>query len=231
VSRRLIARGSYFTAVFSVMLLSEFCYAEADQALQEREQIIVEVDKRLNDKTLYNRAMRAGEERTALCGTCHGPDGNAVKPETPNLAGQNPSYIVEQMAKFKDGRRKSFVMQALVKSFSLEDKINLAIYFHSQKLKPLANANPDVAAKGVEKYRTVCARCHGEDGRGEEGYARLAGQRIDYLKMTLSRFRANAKGMIDAEKRERSNANMEQVTQFLTDEEIESLAHYIAMMK
>lgn len=73
--------------------------------------------------------------------------------------------------------------------------------------------------------------CHGESGRGEMGYARLAGQQIGYVTMNLKRFRTNALKATDFDEAKRTNARMEQVTQFLTDEDIENLAHYIALLK
>ena len=225
-------RAAFCAALAAVFMLSMgTSQADVEQELQEREEIIAEVKRRMSDDQLYAKAMVAGEERTTLCATCHGADGNAVKPENPNLAEQNPAYIAEQMAKFKDGRRKSFVMEALVKSFTMEDKINLAIYFNSQKLKPVAEADKALASKGEMKFKEVCARCHGENGQGEMGYARVAGQQIGYVKMTLSRFRDNARHAKDFDETKRTDARMEQVSQFLTDEEIEALAHYIAMIK
>lgn len=205
--------------------------ADAESELTEREGIVAEVKSRLADDKARSKAMEAGLERSTLCATCHGADGNAKKPEYPNLASQNPAYIIEQMAKFKDGRRKSFVMEALVRSFTMEDKINLALYFSSHELKPIAEANPQLAARGKAKFEEVCAMCHGENGRGEKGYARLAGQQIGYVMMNLKRFRANALSASDFDEKKRTNARMEQVTQFLSDEDIEGLAHYIALMK
>ena len=49
--------------------------------------------------------------------------------------------------------------------------------------------------------------------------------------MTLKRFRTNALRAGDFDETKRTNARMEQVTQFLSDEDIEGLAHYIALMK
>ncbi len=210
---------------------TSYAATDAEVELAERRKIIDEVERRLNDQTMRDMAMEAGLERSTLCATCHGVDGNARKPEYPNLAEQNPAYIAEQMAKFKDGRRKDFVMEALVRSFTMEDKINLALYFTSQKLKPVAGADPAIAARGEMKYREVCARCHGENGRGEAGYARLAGQQIGYVMTNLKRFRANAQKAVDFDETKRTDARMEQVTQFLTDEDIKALAHYIALMK
>lgn len=227
---KLAAHGAAFL-VSVTMVPAGISYADVEQELQERQKIIDEVKRRTADEKLNNKAMEAGFERSTLCGTCHGPDGNARKPEYPNLAGQNPAYIVEQMAKFKDGRRKSFVMEALVKSFTMEDKINLAIYFTSQNLKPIEGVDDARAAKGELKYKEVCARCHGENGRGEMGYARVAGQQIDYVKMNLSRFRDNALKATDFDESKRTDARMEQVTQFLSDDDIENLAHFIAQMK
>ena len=205
--------------------------ADAQAELAEREAIVAEVKSRQADEKARTKAMEAGLERSTLCGTCHGPDGNAKKSEYPNLASQNPAYIIEQMAKFKDGRRKSFVMEALVRSFTMEDKINLALYFSSHELKPIAEADPRLASRGEVKFKEVCAMCHGETGRGEKGYARLAGQQIGYVMMTLKRFRTNALRAGDFDETKRTNARMEQVTQFLSDEDIEGLAHYIALMK
>ena len=226
MTKSIIQRAVSCMAVGAAMMLQTgLSFGDVEVELQERQNIIAEVKRRIGDQDAYKKSMAAGLERSTLCGTCHGPDGNAKKPEYPNLAEQNPAYIIEQMAKFKDGRRKSFVMEALVKSFTMEDNIN------SQQLKPVAEANPQLATRGERKFKEVCAMCHGENGRGEKGYARLAGQQIDYVKMNLKRFRSNALSASDFDEKKRTNARMEQVTQFLEDEDIEALAHYIALMK
>lgn len=231
ISRKLSVVAISISITAGLGLVSGVASADVMAELEERKKIVMEVERRLADSGAKSKAMYAGQERSALCGACHGVDGNAKKSEYPNLASQNPTYIIEQMAKFKDGRRKNFVMEALVKGFSMEDKINLAVYFSSQKLAPVAEASPVLAKRGEQKYKEVCAMCHGANGRGEEGYARLAGQQIDYVMMNLKRFRSNAHKASDFDETKRTNARMEQVTQFLSDEEIEGLAHYIALLK
>ncbi len=232
MTKSIIQRALSCTALaVAMMLQSGVSFADIEMELEERKNIVAEVERRMADPAAHKESMAAGLERSTLCATCHGADGNAKKPEYPNLAEQNPAYIAEQMAKFKDGRRKSFVMEALVKSFTMEDKINLALYFTSQQLKPVAEANPEIAAQGERKYKEVCAMCHGESGRGEKGYARLAGQQIGYVMMNLKRFRDNANKATDFDETKRTNARMEQVTQFLSDSDIEALAHYIALIK
>ena len=39
----------------------------------------------------------------AVCGACHGTDGNSLAAANPNLAGQIPEYIVKQLSNFKPG--------------------------------------------------------------------------------------------------------------------------------
>src|SRR5699024_8786287 len=45
----------------------------------------------------------AGQGKAAVCGACHGMDGNSSDPQYPKLAGQNEHYIVEQLKNFKSG--------------------------------------------------------------------------------------------------------------------------------
>ncbi len=201
----------------------------AGSQMTERERIMVEIEKDIHNKEALTKAIRKGKERSVLCGHCHGVDGNSVKPDIPNLAEQNPAYIIEQIGKFIEGTRKNFVMQSLASEFTFQDKVNLAVYFTSQQLKPV-KANPLLAAKGEPIYKSVCFRCHGPDGRGEEGYSRLAGQQVEYVKMTLKRFREAANHKDHSEDKRR-NASMEQVAARLTDDEIEGIAHYIALLK
>jgi cytochrome c553 len=196
----------------------------------ERARIMAEIDKDIHNEQARQDAIRAGKERSILCGHCHGVDGNSTKSDIPNLAAQNPAYIVEQIGKFASGERKNFVMQTLASNFTFKDKVSLAVYFTSQEVKPI-DADPALAATGERIYKNVCFRCHGANGKGEEGYARLAGQQIEYVKMTLKRFRANANQANGIDESMRHNASMEQVAARLSDEDIEGLAHYIALLK
>lgn len=204
--------------------------AEKNGAAATPEMILAQIAEIEKDPAKRKVAYDAGHERMMLCSHCHGEDGNSLRPEIPNLAAQNPSYLIEQVQKFADGRRKNFVMQTLASNFTLEDKVNLAVYFNAQTVKPVA-ADPLIAAKAERIYKSVCQLCHGETGKGAEGYARIAGQRPQYVITTLQRFRAAAQHTVDAADIKRSSTRMEQVTQRLTDQEIEALAHYIALLR
>lgn len=52
----------------------------------------------LDGKALYTKKF---------CITCHGKQGIAVAPNYPNLAGQNPAYIKNQVKDILTGKRKS----------------------------------------------------------------------------------------------------------------------------
>lgn len=200
------------------------------QDLAEREALMAEAAEINAAPAKRKAAMEKGLERSVLCGNCHGVDGNSVRKDIPNLAGQNPAYLFEQIGKFADGERKNFVMQTLASDFTHEDKLNLAIYYSNQEVKE-TEFDPILAKQGEPIFQRVCQMCHGHNGKGEEGYARLAGQQHDYVVNTLKRFRSNANNATPQRKISRTNARMEQVTQSLSDEDIEALAAYIASLR
>jgi len=214
-----------------VILMSAGAWAaEAGSAAMTPEMIVAKITEIERDPVKRQQAYDAGHERIMLCAHCHGEDGNSLRPEIPNLAGQNTPYIIEQVEKFSDGRRKNFVMQTLASNFTIEDKVNLAVYFNAQTVKPIA-ADPGIAAKAEHIYKSVCFRCHGEAGKGAEGYARIAGQKPQYVINTLTRFRAAAQHTVDAADITRNSTRMEQVAQHLSDQDIEALANYIALLR
>jgi cytochrome c553 len=77
----------------------------------------------------------AGKSKSAVCGACHGPDGNSMNGMWPNLAGQKAPYLVKQLKDFKSGARKDPVMAPMAAPLSAQDMENLAAFYASQKLK------------------------------------------------------------------------------------------------
>jgi cytochrome c553 len=75
----------------------------------------------------------AGHKKSTPCQACHGPNGISVSPAFPNLAGQNPDYIMEALRQYKDGRRANPIMKGQVANLSERDIEDLAAYFSSQK--------------------------------------------------------------------------------------------------
>ena len=65
----------------------------------------------------------------SVCAVCHGLDGLAKIPEAPNIAGQNETYLVEQLRAFKSGERKNEMMSVVAQDLSDADIENLAAYY------------------------------------------------------------------------------------------------------
>jgi cytochrome c553 len=77
--------------------------------------------------------IAAGKTRAAQCAACHGPAGQAVVPQTPNLAGQDEDYLSEQLKDFRSGERKNETMSVIAKPLTDVEIANLAAYFNSLK--------------------------------------------------------------------------------------------------
>lgn len=180
----------------------------------------------------------AGQTKSAVCGACHGTDGNSMVPNFPNLAGQSESYTVKQLKDMKAGLREVPEMMAIVAGLSEQDMADLAAYYAKQTPKGGA-ADPALVELGQQVFRAgnptsgvaACAACHGSTGKGmaEAGFPSLAGQHAAYTEVQLKAFRAA--GREDAEGKRRTNdgeAKMMQATAArLSDKEIKALASYI----
>jgi len=194
-----------------------------EEDLELRKHLEARIADITKDAGLHKTVLREGRDRTVLCNTCHGQDGMAVKPLTPNLAGQNPVYIVDQFQRYGDGRRNDYWMSSLAKTLSEEDKIKIALYFAEMEMKPSGGGNAALQTQGEQLFKQVCVTCHGQDGRGQEGYARLAGQRFDYVVKMLKEFRDRTG--------KRTNVWMTSVAIRLSDQDIEAVATYLANLK
>ena len=84
----------------------------------------------------------AGKEKSRVCGTCHGADGNSAAPDFPRLAGQHTDYMVQAMKDYKSGARKNPIMQPQVANLSVRDMEDIAAYYAKQPgLKTRKHAN------------------------------------------------------------------------------------------
>ena len=194
---------------------------EDDIAL--RKQLDELVAKQLETPGINEQIVSAGEERTVYCNVCHGKDGNARKTGVPNLAGQNPAYLIDQIQRFSDGRRYDKAMASLAGSFTDEEKVLLALYYSKMEPVPAPVEDAERWARGQKVYSKGCAQCHGDDGKGEKGYARLASQKQSYVMKMLREFGASTG--------RRSNPWMTIVSQSLNDKEMEDVSYYISTMK
>lgn len=177
-----------------------------------------------------------GKNKSQLCGTCHGTDGNSMIELNPNLAGQHAKYLSKQLKEFRlasqtggaEGRNNA-VMNGMSAALSDQDIADLSAYFASQEAKPLTTPE-DVVAAGEALYRggdldrgiTACIACHGPRGNGTglSGFPKISGQHATYTKAQLQAFRSG-------ERANDLNGMMRDIAMKLTDDDIEILSKYL----
>ncbi len=172
------------------------------------------------------------------CAACHAADGNSPASANPKLAGQFYEYLHRQLVHFKpqSGKkpaRDNAVMAAMVANLSTSDMRDVAAYYASQKLKPAAAKDKELAALGQKIYRggnaatavAACAGCHGPTGAGMPAqYPRISGQFAEYVEAQLKAFRSGARA-------NDPNGMMRGVAVRMTDREIQAVAEYVAGLR
>jgi cytochrome c553 len=175
---------------------------------------------------------------TQVCAACHAADGNSPAAANPKLAGQGYDYLHKQLVNFKPqggkkAARDNAVMAGMVASLSPADMQNVAAYYASQKLKPAAAKDKELAAQGQKIYRggnittgvASCAGCHGPAGLGmPTQYPRISGQYAEYIEAQLKAFRAGTRT-------NDPNGMMRAVAARMKDREIQGVAEYVAGLR
>jgi cytochrome c553 len=182
-----------------------------------------------DDKVSGDKA--AGEAKSAVCLACHGPGGNSVNPEWPNLAGQHEDYIIKQLTNFKAKERHNDLMSPMADPLSEQDVADLAAYFSSQKSGQPPKVEEAAVALGEALYRggdsaagiAACIGCHGPKGKGnpQAKFPSVSGQHATYTALQLKSFRDGA----------RSNdpgSMMRNLVVRMTDAEIDAVSKYMA---
>ena len=182
---------------------------------------------------------QAGAAKATVCGACHGPQGIAIAPTFPNLAGQSATYLYLQLKAFKGGQRNNPIMKPLASTLSDQDMRNLAAHFAALPAKP--PGQPDSTSRGAQLFLSgdsakgvpPCQACHGAAGQGPTAvwrgapdtawhtFPRLAGQSMLYVVQKLGDYRQGKRVGV-------SNGKvMEGVAQNLDEADIQALATYI----
>ena len=201
--------------VFAIGLLAACGVASAQTVATDRLKAIQA------DPVALKAAIEAGRKATFFCLNCHGDNGISKIPEVPNLAGQNPDYLLEQIRKFGSGERKDQFMQGLIKVLKEEERVQIALFYGSESVKPSA-ADLVLVARGKDLFTRLCVRCHGETAHGDATIPRLAGQQAPYLQSSITRYRDKT-GV-------RNNPLMSIATSTLKNEDIKAIANYLTQL-
>lgn len=171
-----------------------------------------------------------GQDLVAVCGACHGQDGNSPAGAFPSLAGQGEKYLYKQMVDIKDGRRSAVTMTGFLDGYSDQQIMDIAAYYASQQTK-IGAASADLVALGEKVYRAgvarkniaACTACHSPNGSGNRAAAfpALSGQWPEYTSAQLKAFRSG-------ERHNDGESRMMRLTAMdLSDKEIEAVSSYI----
>lgn len=150
---------------------------------------------------LVDGDAEAGKSKSITCSACHGQDGNSVNPVWPSIAGQHPTYLVEQLQAFKSGARNEPLMLGQVMMLNDEDMRNLAVYFGEMPAAAKSVSDPAIVDRGQRLYRggdrenttSACIACHGPTGRGNPA-ASVPSIRGQYAVYAAAQLRAYASG-------------------------------------
>lgn len=156
---------------------------------------------------------QAGRAKSELCAACHGPQGIAITPAFPNLAGQRADFLYWQLVQFKRGRTES-PMTPLVAELGEQDLRDLAAYYASltpSRTDATVPTDTTQSQRGEQIFLSgdpakgipPCQACHGVDARGHPNaahrdrggytpyaaYPALRGQQAMYLQAKLAEYR------------------------------------------
>jgi len=173
---------------------------------------------------------KAGEQKSQTCVACHGSDGIGTTPENPNLAGQVPGYIADQLARFKSGARQNAIMSGMVAGLSEQDMADLDAYYSSKEapVGAVPEEQAESARRGGELYRggdkemeiPACMACHGPSGHGiPTQYPRVAGQKQQYLLTSLQAYKSG--------ERQSDGDIMNDIAFLLSQQQMEDLAAFM----
>ncbi len=169
--------------------------------------------------------------KAATCAACHGADGNSVNPVWPSIAGQHPTYILEQLQAFKSGVRQEPLMLGQVMLLSDEDMANLAVFYGEKPAAAKSVADASSVDMGARLYRggdrenntAACIACHGPKGRGNPA-ASVPSVRGQYAVYSAAQLRAYASGTRTSDGPTRV---MRDIAEKLTETEILAVTSYM----
>jgi cytochrome c553 len=153
----------------------------------------------------------AGEPLTAICGSCHGALGVSQDPMIPNLAGQEPTYLVNAIKAYRDNERSH---EDMVTDQTDEQIENIAAFYSVQAV----DSDAEVGGQTAEVI-AKCERCHGQAaGQSSMVVPSLKGQKQEYLLRVMKQYRDG----------ERGSSMMHKMSAGYSDELLEEIATYYA---
>jgi cytochrome c553 len=178
------------------------------------------------------------QAKLQYCKVCHGVSAQGFRGyyPIPRLAGQQPTYLENQLQAFIEHRRTNNVMFNVAHSLSPSMVAALAANFNALNPPPLGGAPRQLVATGGKIFQdglpdqdiAACAACHGPDAAGAGVIPRLAGQLYPYVIDKLVNW---GKERGQNPKMPDTSAIMSPVAHSLNKSQIEAVAAYVSTLK
>jgi cytochrome c553 len=162
------------------------------------------------------------------CFACHGEKGISQIDGVPSLAGQPDLFLEWQLVFFRTGRVKSEIMAPVAAELSDEDIRAIGAYLVT--LPPIQTPPPPDDAPAITEVGAKlaagrnCGNCHGDGFHGQQGAARIAGQREEVLLKALHDYKSGARFGTGL-------AAMPEIALQLNDDQMQALAHYLSRQR
>ena len=170
----------------------------------------------------YGQGMSA---KLAVCGACHGADGNSTMAGIPSLASQPKIFLENNLIMIREGIRDIPVMKGQLDG--LNDAAIVAIakfYTNSPAISQAGSRNDALFEKGqVISKEALCGTCHLPNYVGRDQMPRIAAQREDYLLYSMRQFRSNQAVGRDT--------IMAASLYGMTDDDLKAIAHYLSQLQ
>lgn len=250
-------RATGLLAIIAASALSALAFAQSQETPEEEASAAAAEAGAVDDGYVDLRRARpitgnaaAGQAKSELCATCHGPQGISIAPTFPNIAGQSMDFMYWQLVEFK--RNPESPMSPLVADLSDQDMLDLSAYYAGLTSTPAdppaepAPVDAQLARRGEQLYLAgdpakgipPCQGCHGVDANGHAdalrtdrdghapyaSYPALRGQQSIYLQTKLAEYRD---GKMDDST---TDFVMTGIGERLDDESIEALSAWLSSL-
>ena len=139
-------------------------------------------------------------ELTAMCDSCHGPQGASSNSDMPTIGGQSAEFIDDTLRAFQiwgrpcikslyrhgDTSRPKSDMCKVAAGLSDEDITALSSHYGELPFVPAGQEfDASQVAAGAALHEKHCESCHEQGGSGVGRGPRIAGQWVVYMRSTL----------------------------------------------